>query len=160
MAAYFYLGSDPSPVDRSNAPPLRVAVWAAVGAVVAAAATRWLTYTIDHSRNPAARRWPLLVTFLLFAGLTWVVFPAWSEFGRDAAQSGYASSVLGLLGYASLVALGAAGMLFAGQLWAWLRPQDPRGRGVALNASLVCYTSAVTWLVVIAVVHVWPRLAA
>jgi cytochrome c oxidase subunit I+III len=160
VAAYFYLGSDPSPVDRSNAPPLRVAIWAAVGAVVAAAATRWLTYTIDHNRSPVARRWPLLVTFLLFAALTWVVFPAWSEFGRDAAYSGYASSVLGLLGYAGLVALGAAGMLLAGQLWSWLRPQDPRGRGVALNASLVCYMSVLTWLVVIAVVHVWPRLAA
>jgi hypothetical protein len=31
--------------------------------------------------------------------------------------------------------------------------------GVALNASLVCYSGAFTWLVVVAVVHFWPRLA-
>jgi cytochrome c oxidase subunit I+III len=159
VASYFYLGNDPSPVDPGEAPPMRVAIWAVVGAVVAAGATRWLTRTIDHNRDPAARRWPLLVSFLLFAGLTWVAFPAWGDVGRDAAYSGYASSVLGLLGYASLVAFGAAGMLVAAQLWAWRRPQDPRGRGVALNASLVCYAAALTWLVVVAVVHIWPRLA-
>ena len=61
-------------------------------------------------------------------------------------------------GFASLLSVGAAGMLFTGLLWAIRRPRDPRGRGVALNASLVCYSMAGTWLVVIGVVHLWPRL--
>ena len=54
---------------------------------------------------------------------------------------------------------GAVGMLVAALLWAWVRPKDPRGRGVALNSSLLCYMSSAVWLVAIAMVYVWPRLA-
>jgi cytochrome c oxidase subunit I+III len=159
LASYFYLGSGPSPVEANDAPPFDVAAWAAGAAVLAAAATRWLTHTIDSRRDAPARRWPLLAVFALHAVLTWIAVPVWRDAGLDAAQSGYASSVLGLIGFAGLLALGAAAMLVAAQLWVWTRPHDPRGRGVALNASLVCYASAATWLVVVGTVHVWPRVA-
>jgi hypothetical protein len=133
-------------------------LWAAAFAIAAGAATRWLTRTVDHREDPA-RRWPLVAAFLLFGVLTWLAFPVWRDTGLDAARSGVASSVLGLVGFAGLLTLSAAGMLVPGLLWAWRKPHDPRGRGVALNASLVCYSGAFTWLVVVGVVHLWPRLA-
>jgi cytochrome c oxidase subunit I+III len=158
VAGYVYLGSGPSPVSAAQAPPLGMALWAASAAVLAAATSRWLTHTIDEREAPA-RRWPLFAAFVLYAVLGWLAIVAWRDTGLDAASSGYASSVLALLGYAGLVALGAAGMLVAALLWAWLRPHDPRGRGVALNSSLICYASTGVWLVAIGMVHVWPRLA-
>jgi cytochrome c oxidase subunit I+III len=159
VTSYFYLGSGPSPVEADDAPPLRMALWASGASLAAVAATRWLTYTIDHRPHGVARRWPLLAAFALLGALGWLGVAAWRDTGLDAAASGYASAVLGLLGFAGLLALGALGMLVAAQLWAWTRADDPRGRGVALNASLVCYASAATWLVVAGVVYAWPRLA-
>ncbi|MDF1504876.1 hypothetical protein [Roseisolibacter sp. H3M3-2] len=91
--------------------------------------------------------------------MTWLAVALWREAGLDAARSAYASSVLLLLGFAGVVAASASGMLVAAQLWAWLRAEDPRGRGVALNASLVCYAAAATWLTVVAAVYAWPRVA-
>jgi cytochrome c oxidase subunit I+III len=158
VSSYFYLGKGASPVSAADAPPLGMGLWAAAFAVAAGAATRWLTHTVDH-REEAVRRWPLVAAFLLFAVLTWLAFPVWRDTGLDAARSGVASSVVGLVGFAGLLALNAAGMLVAGLVWAWTKPHDPRGRGVALNASLVCYSGAFTWLVVVGVVHLWPRLA-
>jgi len=158
VASYVYLGSGPSPVSAAEAPPLGAAQWAAVMALVAAATTRWLTRTIDEGAA-SGRRWPLLVAFVLYVLLTWLAVVTWRETGLDAASTGYASSVLSLLGYAGIVAVGAAGMLVAALLWAWLRPNDPRGRGVALNSSLLCYMSSAVWLVAIAMVYIWPRLA-
>ena len=93
------------------------------------------------------------------AALVWLSMAVWSDTGLDAARSGYASSVLGLLGFAGLVSFGSAGMLVAASLWAWRKPSDPRGRGVALNSSLVSYASAATWFVVLLMVHLWPRIA-
>ena len=158
VSSYFYLGKGASPVPASEAPPLGRALWAVAAAISVALAARWLTHTVDERVAPA-RRLPLVVLFVLHAGLAWLAVAAWRETGLDAAASAYASSVLGLLGFAGLLAIGAAGMLVAGLLWAFLRPRDPRGRGVALNASLVCYSTAATWLLVVGVVHVWPRLA-
>ena len=158
VSSYFYLGKGASPVPASEAPPLGRALWAVAAAIAVALAARWLTHTVDERVAPA-RRMPLVVLFVLHAGLAWLAVAAWRETGLDAAASAYASSVLGLLGFAGLLAIGAAGMLVAGLLWAFLRPRDPRGRGVALNASLVCYSTAATWLLVVGVVHVWPRLA-
>ena len=91
--------------------------------------------------------------------LAWLSVVVWRDTGLDASTSGYASSVLGLLGFAGLLSFGAAGMILAASLWAFIRPHDPRGRGVALNGSLVNYTAAGTWLLVVAVVHLWPRIA-
>ena len=138
-------------------PPLRLAMWVAGAALISIAVTRWLTWTIDRNRVGRSRRWPLLAASGLAAALTWLAVAAWRDTGLDASSSGYASIVLALLGFAGLLAAGALGMLIAAQLWAWLRPEDPRGRGVALNTSLVCYASGGTWLLVLGVVYLWPR---
>lgn len=156
VSSYFYIGSGSAPVVAGDIPPLAPGLWAAVAALTAFAATRWLTFTVDHRDEPT-RRWPLLGAFLLFAGLSWLSVAVWQSAGLDAARSGSASAVLALIGFAGIVAVSAAGMLAAGSIWAWTKPHDPRGRGVALNASLICYSSAITWLVVVAVIHLWPR---
>ncbi len=158
VSSYFYLGKGASPVPASDAPPLGRALWAVAVAIATALASRWLTHTVDERAAPA-RRWPLVALLDEDLALAWLAVAVWRETGLDAAARAYASSVLGLLGFAGLLAIGAAGMLAAGLLWAFVRPHDPRGRGVALNASLVCYSTAATWLLVVGVVHVWPRIA-
>ena len=109
-------------------------------------------------KAPAARRWPVVIALVTCAALTWLAFPVWRATGLVASESGYASSVLALMGFAGLVAASATGMFIAALLWAWRRPGDPRGKGVALNSSLVAYSTAVTWLVTIVLVHLWPRI--
>ena len=84
---------------------------------------------------------------------------AFQEGGFDPKLSAYASGVLGIVGFTWLAGVGAAGMLLTAVLWAWRAPADPRGRGVALNAALVTYTSTACWLAALAVVYLWPRLA-
>jgi cytochrome c oxidase subunit I+III len=158
VASYIYLGTGPSPFDAQRAPASPWA-WGALGiAVLAGVVTRWLTWTID-TRTGSARRWPLLATLVLHAALTAIALVLWRESGLDAAHDGIASGVLGLIGFAGLLALGVVGMLIAALLWAWRRPHDPRGRGVALNTSLVSYAAALSWLVAVGAVYGWPRIA-
>ena len=158
LSSYFYLGHAAAPLVPGDVPPLAPGIWAMAVAVLAFAASRWLTYTVDHRDEPA-RRWPLIACLLLFSALSVFSMTVWQSTGLDAARSGSASGVLGLIGFAGLVAIGAWGMIVAASIWAWTRPRDPRGRGVALNASLVCYSSAITWVLVVGVVHLWPRLS-
>ena len=82
---------------------------------------------------------------------------SWLGSDLEPATSGYASGVLGVLGFQWFVALGVSVILLAGLLWGWLAPRDPRGRGVALNASLVSYFSSINWLVCLVAVYLWPR---
>ena len=158
VTAYFYLGRGPSPLPfGAEPPPLAPAVWATLAALVAAAATRWLTHTVDHRRD-GARLAALAVVLLAQTGVFAASLASWRGSGLDPARSGYASGVLGVLGFQWAAVIGAAGMLVAALLWAWLAPRDPRGRGVALNASLVSYFTAGNWLVCLAAVHLWPRM--
>lgn len=158
VSGYFYLGRDPSPVPSADAPPLGAAIGLLVAALVALGVTRWLTHSVDH-RQPRERRWPLVALFLAQAALVVLTFLAWGDTGLDSARSAYASSVLMLLGFGGVVSFGVAGMLVAGMLWAFLAPRDPRGRGVALNTSLMSYAAAISWLVIVLLVHAWPRVA-
>jgi heme/copper-type cytochrome/quinol oxidase subunit 3 len=155
VSSYFYLANGGAP-DANPIPPATDAIAATIVAIVAGTVTRWLTFTIDRGQA-TTRRWPLLVTLGLFAALAWMSVSLWQRTGLDAAASGYASSVLGLLGFAGLMAVGAAGMLLAAVVWAFRKAEDPRGRGVAFNASLMCYSTAATWLVTVAIVYGWPR---
>ena len=156
-ASYFYLGSGTSPQTGGSLPPLGWAIAAAATSFVSIGVTRWLTHTVDE-KAPAARRLPVVVGLVASAALTWLAFPVWRATGLVASESGYASSVLALVGFAGLVAASATGMFIAALLWAWRSPGDPRGKGVALNSSLVAYSTAVTWLVTIVLVHLWPRI--
>jgi cytochrome c oxidase subunit I+III len=158
VAAYFYLGDGPTPVPPGRRPPpLLHALWATGAALLAVAATRWLTFACDARRDGARRR-ALATALALWGAFAWLALANYRAGAFHPAEDAYDSSVLALFGYAVLLALGAAGMLVAGALWAWRSPRDPRGRGVALNASLVSYTAAGAWLAVLAVLHLWPRL--
>jgi cytochrome c oxidase subunit I+III len=157
VASYFYLGSGPTPVPPGrHAPPLLHALWATGAAVLALGTTRWLTRACDR-RDHRARRISLALTLALWLAVAWLAIANYGAAGYHPAEDAYDSSVLVLLGFVVLLALAVAGMLVAALLWAWRAPRDPRGRGVALNASLVSYTATATWLIVFGCVHLWPR---
>jgi cytochrome c oxidase subunit I+III len=159
VASYFYLGVGPDPLPRGTAPPpLAGALWATAATALAAVATRFLTAATDRRAN-RARLLAALAALALHAIFVGLALASYRDGGFAPARSGYASSVVGLVGFATLEALGAVGMLVAATLWAWRAPRDPRGRGVALNASLVSYATTATWLLVFAVVYLWPRVA-
>jgi cytochrome c oxidase subunit I+III len=159
VASYFYLGSGPDPLPAGEDPPLLGrALWATAAAVLAAVATRALASATDR-RADRARLVAAVATLALHALFVWLAVDSFRENGYDTTQSAYASSVLGLVGFAALEGVGVVGMLVAAVLWAWRAPRDPRGRGVALNSTLVSYTVTASWLVVLAIVYLWPRLA-
>ena len=157
IAGYFYLGQGPTPVPPGNQPPpLGPALWATAAAMLSLVATRWLTRSVDRRRD-GARRMALGLTLIAQLALFGLSLASWTQAGMEPARSSYASGVLGVLGFEWFVSLGLAAMLLAGLLWAWLAPRDPRGRGVALNASLVSYFSSFNWLVCLVTVYLWPR---
>ena len=159
LAAYFYLGQGPRLVPSGEAvPPLVPALVATLPALVALAATRWATALVDR-RADGARWMPLLAGALAHGAFAWASIAAFRASALEPSASGWASGVLGVVGFGWLVALGAAVMLLVALLWALRAPGDPRGRGVALNASLVSYFSGAAWIVTLLAVHVWPRLA-
>ncbi len=159
LASYFYLGDGPTPLpDGRRAPPLAPALWATGAAVLAALLTRVLTAACDRRRD-GVRRLVLVALLALWAAFAWLVVRAYRAGGFTPAADAYDSSVLALLGYAGLLGVAVAGMAVAAAAWAWRAPSDPRGRGVALNASLVSYATCAAWLLVLGAVHLWPRVA-
>jgi len=158
-SAYFYLGSGPDPLPPGHAPPpLGRALLATAATVLAAVATRAMTAATDR-RVDGARFLAAAGALVLHALFAWLAIEAFRDGGFRPTESAYASGVLGVLGFTWLEALGSAGMLLAAMLWAWRAPPDPRGRGVALNASLVSYATTASWLVALALVFLWPRVA-
>ena len=159
VGAHFYLGTGPNPLPRGeDVPPLSRALAATAATLLAAVATRVLTAATDR-RDHGRRRVAVVVALVLHALFVWLAVGAYRDGGFQAAQDAYASGVLGVIGFTCLEGVGAAGMLFVAMLWAWRAPRDPRGRGVALNASLVSYAATASWLVALAVVYFYPRLA-
>ncbi|HYD55033.1 MAG TPA: cbb3-type cytochrome c oxidase subunit I [Gemmatimonadaceae bacterium] len=158
LASYFYLGRGARPVPDGLAPPPLGPGLAIAGlALLVVAATRWLTRSVD-ARRVAQWRLALALGVVLHAGAIALGIQAWRAADAPASESAYASSVLALVGFQWCVGVGALVMLAVGSAWALRAPRDPRGRGVSLNASLVSYFTAASWLVTILVVHVWPRL--
>jgi cytochrome c oxidase subunit I+III len=158
LAGYFYLGRGPSPVPYGEHPPaLLPAIASTIAALVAAAATRGLTRAVDHRRD-ARRRLSLSIAIVAHGLFFGIGIWSWRDAPLDSTQSAYASAVLGLLGFGWLVAAAAAIMLAVALVWAMRAPMDPRGRGVALNSSLLSYYSVASWLVVLVAVYLWPRL--
>ena len=156
-ASYFYLGHGPSPVPPGrHAPPLTHALWATAAALLAIAATRWLTHACDRRRD-GARRLSLAGALALWLAFAWLVVANYRAGRYRPAEDAYDSIVLALAGFETLLAVSVAGMLVAALLWAWRAPADPRGRGVALNASLVSYAAAASWLLTFGMLHLWPR---
>ena len=159
VASYFYLGTGASPVPAGREPPpWPLAIAATVVALLALAATRWLTVSVDR-RATGGRRLALLAAFALWTAFAVLGVLALHDAEIRPSENAYHSMLLALVGFSVLLAIGIVGMLVAAQAWAWRAPDDPRGRGVALNTSLVSYAGAGTWAVVFAVAWLWPRLA-
>ncbi len=156
ITSYYYLGHGPSPLPPgTRPPPLGLALWATVGALLAAFATRWTTRSVDRGQTGGV---PLALTLLAQALVLALSLASWRGAGLEPAGSGYASGVLGILGFHWIVLLVAMAMLVTALLWAWRARRDPRGRGVALNVSLVSYFATVNWLACLVTVYLWPRL--
>jgi cytochrome c oxidase subunit I+III len=157
LSGHFYLGTgDRALPAGERLPPLRFALVAAVVAVASAVATRFATLATDR-RAGGTRALSLAAAGIAQLVLIGVTFASWRELQLTPSQSAYASGVLGLVGFSWFVALTAGVMLLTGLLWALRSARDPRGRAVALNASLVSYFSSATWLAVLVVVYLWPR---
>ena len=157
LSGYFYLGDGPSPLPHgTEAPPVRFALLATVAMLLVAVATRWLTHTVDSGAD-RRRALPVGAVIALQAAFFWLCLESWKEMGLKPGESGYASSVLGVMMGQLTLSLIVIGILASGLLWAIRSPDDPRGRGVALNSSVVSYFSAVSWLVVLAAIYAWPR---
>ena len=157
LSGYFYLGDGPSPLPfGQEPPPVRYALLATAATLLAALATRWMTSTVD-SRADARRPLPIVLALVAHVIFVVLALASWRELEIDPGQSGYASTVLGLLGFEIFVALMAIAMLGTALLWALRSPNDPRGRGVALNTSVVSYFTVASWLVTAAAVYLWPR---
>ena len=159
LVGYFYLGQGPSPLPPGvQRPPLAPALWATIAAVTGIAATRWLTRSVDR-RATGGRRIAIIIALLAQIVLLASSLMGWRGAELEPSLSGYASGVLGVLGFGWFVAAGVVMMLIAALIWAVKSPDDPRGRGVALNTSLVSYFSALNWLVTLAAVFLWPRVS-
>ena len=157
LSGYFYLGDGPSPLPYgTSAPPLRYALVATLAMLLAAVGTRWITHDVDTGAD-RRRAISIAITTALQAGFIVLCLASWKEMALKPAESGYASSVLGLIICQVSFSAIVVAMLGTGLLWAVRSPADPRGRGVALNSSVVSYFSAASWLLILAAVYAWPR---
>ncbi len=159
LTGYFYLGEGPDAVPPGeHAPPLAPALWATIPVLVALAATRWTTALVD--RGADRLRWiPIALTLVAHLAFAWMSIDAFGASGLRPSESGWASGVFGVVGFGWLVAAAASVMLLVALLWSIRAPRDPRGRGVALNTSLISYFAGASWILTLLAVHVWPRVA-
>ena len=158
VTSHAYLADNPSALPAGRVPPpLASALLATMAALLAMISTRVLTFACDQRRD-LLRGVALAVSVALWVAFLGLALATWRDGGFVPSRDAYDSSVLGLLAYPGLVAIAAIGMHGVGLLWAVRAPNDPRGRGVALNSSLVSYTAVLAWLAAFGAVHVWPRL--
>jgi cytochrome c oxidase subunit I+III len=159
LAGYFYLGQGPDAVPPGEAPPpLAPALWATLPLLVALAATRWMTALVDRGADRI--RWiPIALAMLAHLAFAWLSIGAFGSSGLRPSESGWASGVLGVIGFGWFVAGGTVLMFFVALLWAVRAPRDPRGRGVALNTSPISYFAVAEWMLTLLAVHLWPRIA-
>ena len=156
VASYVYLGDG----RLAWAPRAPALPWGLIATALAIASSVTMLVSARSLGRPAVwmRRLALGSTAVLAVAFLVVTGIAYSAIGSPAGESAYGSIVLGLFGYQWLVVVLCVAMLVAGQLWSWLAPHDPRGGAVILNTSLVVAFSAVSWLVVFAMVYLTPRL--
>lgn len=157
VTSHFYLADGPAAIpDGRAAPPIGMALFVTLLSLVAVILTRTLTASCDR-QNRRMRVTSLILLLSSWNALIWCAFLSYRSGRFSPAIEAYDSSVLLLMGFAIIVATGAAGMCAVALAWALRAPDDPRGRGVALNASVVSYCATISWLVVTGIVHIWPR---
>ena len=155
IASYFYLGDGPGwpPV----APPARSATLATLAAALLAATTYLFARGVRR-KNLRARRIGLIATTALALAFLFPAYGAWTELGLRARESAYASAVVTILGFEWLMALVMLVLLGGAIAWAFTKPKDPRGDGIAFLAELQGYFLAASWAVVFVILYLLPRL--
>jgi cytochrome c oxidase subunit I+III len=151
LASYVYVID--GQLARVEPGPWRLQALATAAALGASAVAWWTT-----RRVPAAARYRLgflavsglLLAFIVLSGL------AFSNAPLAPRESAYASVVAALLGFSWCVAALTLAMLATVLAWAWRAAGDPRGVGVALNATLVTHFSAASALIAFVTIYVTP----
>jgi cytochrome c oxidase subunit I+III len=157
VASYVYLGGGrlawgPAPPGPLGPPLLATAMLLCAGGTTLAFARSLASRAVWWRRLALAATTALVVAFIV------LTVGGYRASGLSAAETAYGSIVLGLLGFQWLVGGLLLGLLVIAQLWAWLGPDDPRGHGVALNASLLGAFTVPSWMVAFATIYLAPRL--
>jgi cytochrome c oxidase subunit I+III len=157
VSSYFYLGEGPESWPPPSVPAfdLTMPLLATVLMLVTGGAGWWTTRSIRRE-SITGRRVGLAAAFVSVVAFAWVSLQSFTSSGLTARGSAYASIFVYLLGFAWVVAVVLLVMLGVAQLWAWRSPRDRRGDGAAINASLVCYFIAASWLVIATVLYLSP----
>jgi cytochrome c oxidase subunit I+III len=155
VGVHFYLGG--GAIGALGPPPLEPALWTALGTSAAGGAA-WLAASGIRRRSWGRARTGMAAALLLFGITVPISLAGWKGMGLTAAESAYASSFVGLLSFHWVVVALLVGMLAAALLWSVGRPADARGHAVALNAELVAYFTAASWIVVLLTLYIFPRL--
>lgn len=156
VASYFYMVE----VRPQSAAMLRSDLPAWVSALLplaVVAATAWGLRGVRQSR-PGAWGLALGAALVLSAVALWLSVAGFPWSTLQPGRSGYASSLVGLLGFQWIVLLVLLVNLGIALLWAVLRPLDPRGHTVAHNAHLMASFAAASSVVVFGVAYLSPWL--
>jgi cytochrome c oxidase subunit I+III len=163
LASYVYLID--GQLGRMDPGPWRVQALATAAAVFASGAAWWTarhTPAATRETPPARQRWrrrlglgAIAALLTASAAISTVAFAGTPLAPRESA---YASAVAALLGFQWAVVALTLAMLTIALAWAWLAAGDPRGHGVALNATLVVHFSAATALIAFVTIYVTPWL--
>src|SRR5690606_36036979 len=155
IASYFYLGDGPNwpPV----APPARQATLATLAALLLAATTYLFARGVRRKNLPA-RRIGLIATAALALAFLVVSYGAWTELGLRARESAYASAVVVILGFEWVMALVLLVLVVGSIVWAYTKPGDPRGEGLAYLGELQGYFLTGSWVGVHIIPPLLPRL--
>jgi cytochrome c oxidase subunit I+III len=155
IGSYFYLGDGPGwpPVA-----PAAGSATAATGVALVATGTTWVFGRAVRKRRTTPRRIGLIATAVLTVAFLHLSFRGWTELGIRPRESAYASAFVGLLGFEWVMAITLLVLLAGSLAWAFTKPADPRGHGLALIGELQGYFLAGSWIAVYVVLYLVPRL--
>jgi hypothetical protein len=156
LAGYFYLVPD-SHANPNR--PLGIGWRAIAAAILAPAGAAAALLAARRGRTGAAtRRFALAAAWIIQIALLWLTIGDYAGRGYEAAHSAYGSAVLGLYVFQWTVTVVLVAIGVHAQLWAWLRPADPRGVAPAENAASITLFAAACWLLVLGTIHIDPLL--
>ncbi|HEX6939390.1 MAG TPA: cbb3-type cytochrome c oxidase subunit I [Longimicrobiales bacterium] len=154
IGSYFYLGDGPGwpPV----APDAGWATLATLAALAIAAATYAFARGV-RKRRLAARRLGLVASAVMTMAFLYLGYRGWTDLGLRPRASAYGSAVVTILGFEWVMALVSLVFLAGSLVWAYTKPADPRGHGLALLGELQGHFLAASWITVYVVLYLVPR---
>jgi cytochrome c oxidase subunit I+III len=158
VASFFYLRGHERLAGASGAEPALAWPLVAMLALLAGAGASAAAVRAAGRARVGALRAALLVALVLAAFHLWVTMDVLGRAHLMPAANARDSAVLAVLGFQAVVVLVLVVMALVAQLWAWLRPLDPRGHAVGWNAGLVYGFAAASAVVTFVVVFLSPRL--